>query len=61
MVCHSERVEEFQVSVTKAIKFAKVLGVNQLNCLAGIALSGIESELLRKTFIENLRYAVTEL
>ena len=61
IACHPDRVQEFQASVIKAIEFATVLGVNQLNCLAGIAPTGIDAELLHKTFITNLRYAAAEL
>jgi hydroxypyruvate isomerase len=35
IACLPDRVEEFRMSVTKAIEYATALGVNQLNCLAG--------------------------
>lgn len=56
-----DRIEEFNLSVAKAIEYATVLGVGQLNCLAGITPEGIDPELLRKTFIANLKFAAVEL
>lgn len=61
IACHPERVEEFRAGVTKAITYAKALGVGQLNCLAGKAPAGVTDSVLRKTFVDNLRYAASEL
>jgi len=61
IACMPDRVEEFQAGVTKAIEYATVLGVNQLNCLAGKTPEGIDPSLLRKTFIANLKYAAAAL
>ena len=61
IACLPDRVEEFQAGVTKAIEYAKVLGVNQLNCLAGKMPNGVDADSLRKTFVANLRYAAAEL
>ncbi|QWD75084.1 hydroxypyruvate isomerase [Polynucleobacter sp. TSB-Sco08W16] len=58
---HPDRVDEFRQGVSKAIEYAKVLGVHQLNCLAGKAPTGVESKILHTTFVENLRYAASEL
>ena len=60
IACLPDRVEEFLASVTKAIEYATGLGVSQLNCLAGKTPEGIDPELLRKTFIANLKYAAAE-
>jgi hydroxypyruvate isomerase len=54
-------VEEFRAGVAKAISYAQALGVGQLNCLAGKAPAGVSDELLRQTFVANLRYAAAEL
>ncbi|MDQ2780011.1 MAG: hydroxypyruvate isomerase [Pseudomonadota bacterium] len=59
--CQPDRVAEFRDGVGKAITYAKALGVNQLNCLAGKAPQGVADDVLRKTFVENLRYAAGEL
>jgi hydroxypyruvate isomerase len=55
------RTEEFRQGVAQAIEYAKALGCRRLNCLAGIAPFGSDSETLRRTFIENLRYACSRL
>jgi len=61
IACHPDRVDEFRQGVSKAIEYAKVLGVHQLNCLAGKAPAGVENKILHTTFVENLRYAASEL
>ena len=61
IACHPDRIEEFQSGVAKAIEYAKVLGVKQLNCLAGKAPAGVSSEHLKSTLVENLRYAAQQL
>jgi hydroxypyruvate isomerase len=61
IACHPDRVEEFRAGVAKAITYAKALGVPQLNCLAGKMPAGVSADQLRKTFVENLRYAAAEL
>jgi hydroxypyruvate isomerase len=61
IACHPDRVEEFRAGVATAITYAKALGVGQLNCLAGKAPAGVPEDVLRATFVENLRYAAAEL
>ena len=61
IACHPDRVSEFRDGVGKAIAYAKVLGVGQLNCLVGKAPAGVPEDLLRQTLIENLRFAAAEL
>ena len=61
IACHPERVSEFRDGGGKAIAYAKVLGVGQLNCLVGKAPAGVSEDLLRQTVIENLRFAAAEL
>ncbi len=61
IACLPDRVEEFRTGVATAIRYAKGLGVHQLNCLAGKTPAGVESALLRQTFVSNLRYAAAEL
>jgi hydroxypyruvate isomerase len=61
IACHPDRVEEFRAGVAKAVEYAKALGVGQLNCLAGKAPTGVDAATLRRTFVENLRYAAGEL
>jgi hydroxypyruvate isomerase len=61
IACLPDRVDEFRAGVAKAIEYATVLGTPQLNCLAGKAPAGANDELLRKTFVGNLKYAAAEL
>ena len=61
IACHPDRVSEFRDGVSKAIAYAKVLGVGQLNCVVGKAPAGVPEDLLRHTVIENLRFAAAEL
>ena len=61
IACHPDRVPEFRAGVAKALVYAKALGVGQLNCLAGKALVGVGDDVLRQTFVENLRFAAVEL
>jgi hydroxypyruvate isomerase len=61
IACDPERVTEFRADVARAIGYAKDLGVSQLNCLAGKAPAGVAPEVLRATFVDNLRYAAERL
>jgi hydroxypyruvate isomerase len=61
IACLPDRVEEFRTGVAKAISYATALGVPHVNCLAGKAPAGVAADVLRKTFVENLRYAAAEL
>ena len=61
IACHPDRVQEFRDGVGRAVRYAKVLGVGQLNCLAGKAPAGVDAATLRRTFVENLRFAAKEL
>ena len=61
IACDPARVEEFRAGVAKAIEYATVLGVPQLNCLAGKAPAGVDETTLRRTFVDNLRHAAAEL
>src|SRR5499433_2549714 len=61
IACHPDRVPEFSAGVAKAIEYATALGVPRVNCLAGKAPVGVDGALLRRTLVENLRYAAGEL
>ena len=60
IACHPDRVPEFQASVSQGIRYAKTLGVSQLNCLSGIAPVGVDDALVHQTLVENLRYCAGE-
>jgi hydroxypyruvate isomerase len=51
------RVEEFRAGVVKAVAYAGVLGVQNLNCMAGKRVAGVELARQRQTLVENLRFA----
>lgn len=59
--CQPDRVAEFRAGVQRAIDYAGLLGVKQLNCLAGKAPEGVGEERLRATLVENLGYAAAKL
>jgi hydroxypyruvate isomerase len=61
IACHPDRVAEFRDSVARGIAYAHTLGVGQLNCLAGKAPAGVADQTLRRTLVDNLRYAAGEL
>ena len=61
IACHPDRVSEFREGVGKAIAYATALGVKQVNCLAGKAPAGVSEDVLRQTFVDNLRFAAAEL
>ena len=61
IACLPDRGQEFQDGVATAIRFAKGLGVGQLNCLAGKAPNEVDCNVLRQTFVSNLRYAAAAL
>ncbi|MFC5472516.1 hydroxypyruvate isomerase [Paraherbaspirillum soli] len=61
IACHPDRVSEFRHGVDEALRYAKVLGVKQLNCLAGIAPAGVSAELAQATFVSNLTFAADKL
>ncbi|WP_413307464.1 TIM barrel protein [Bacillus sp. 1P10SD] len=54
------RVNEFKRSVHEGIKYATALNVSKIHCMAGI-VSGVNAELARETYIDNLHYAGTEM
>ncbi len=59
--CQPSRVGEFQDGVGRAIEYATALGCKQVNCLAGIAPKDATPDELRKTFVENLKFAAAKL
>ena len=61
IACLPDRVDEFRAGVVTAIRYAKGLGVQKLNCLAGKTPTGVDSALVRQTLVDNLRYAAKAL
>ena len=61
IACHPDRAAEFRDGVGLALRYARELGVNQLNCLAGKAPAGVPAAQLHETLVANLRYAARRL
>ena len=61
ITCLPDRINEFEDGVNKAIDYAKALGCKQLNTLAGIPPSGSDEDLVKTTFVNNLRFAASKL
>jgi hydroxypyruvate isomerase len=55
------RVPEFRRGVEQAVAYADVLEVGQLNCLAGLARSGIDRDAHWTTLVGNVGYAARRL
>lgn len=56
-----DRIDEFRRGIASAIDYATGLGCRQVNCLAGIAPVGVSDDVLRTTFVANLKLAAAEL
>ena len=61
IACNPGRAAEFRAGVPKAIAYATLLGVPQLNCLAGKPGEGTTDAMARATFVDNVRFAAKEL
>ena len=59
--CLPDRVGEFQDSVETTIRYARVLGNTQVNCLAGVKPEAVSAERAEETFVGNLRFAAAKL
>jgi len=61
IAANPERVEEFRDGVTKAVEYARELGVSGLNCLAGKRIRGYDDDKQWSTLVGNVRYAARAL
>lgn len=61
IACHPDRMAEFRDGVEQAIYYAQILGVPQLNCLAGIVPPNVSQAQAKATLINNLQYAAHAL
>jgi len=61
IACDPNRTGEFKAGVDTALAYAKVLGTQRINCLAGIVPAGVTFEQAESTFINNLKYAAEKL
>ena len=61
IAANPERVDEFRAGVSKAVDYARELGVGNLNCLAGKRVSGYDEAAHWSTLVGNVKYAATLL
>lgn len=59
--CRPGREGEFRRGVARAIEYARVLGVKQVNVICGKAVEGDDRGALRRTLVANLRHAAREM
>ena len=55
------REQEFRDNVTKAVTYAKALGVPRIHAMAGVAPAGADMAACKATLIANLKFAAAEL
>jgi len=60
IACLPDRVDEFREGVALGIEYAQALGAPQVHCMAGKRPLGASDDLLRKTYVANLKYAAAE-
>lgn len=61
IACRPERVDEFRAGVEQALHHAQALEPALVNCIAGTAREGEDPRLLRRTLVDNLRFAADAL
>ncbi len=61
IACDPARTGEFRAGVARAIEYASLLGVKKINCLCGKLPAGVSDADARRTLVDNLRYAASEL
>ncbi|MEO5732117.1 MAG: hydroxypyruvate isomerase [Rubrivivax sp.] len=61
MATDPKRTDEFRDGVQRAIEYATVLRVPQLNCLCGLTPAGVDPDTVRRTVVDNLRHAARAL
>jgi hydroxypyruvate isomerase len=61
IACHPDRAAEFRDGVGTALRYARALGVPQLNCLAGKRPPGVSEQQAHDTLVANLAYAARRL
>ncbi len=59
--CLPGREAEVREGIETAIRYARIMGCPQLNCLAGLAPAGVDRAVLIETLAANLRHAAARL
>ena len=61
IACVPGREAEFRESIALTIDYARVLGVGQVNCVAGLRAPGASDEEIEDVFVANLKFAAARL
>jgi hydroxypyruvate isomerase len=61
IACLPDRVEEFRDGVDQAIEYAKALGCERLNCLAGLKPANLNQAQAWQTLVANVAYAADRM
>jgi hydroxypyruvate isomerase len=61
IACLPDRTDEFREGVAEAIRYARALGCQQVNCLSGLRPGDSDDGLLWQTLTDNVRWAADEL
>jgi hydroxypyruvate isomerase len=61
LACDPQRRGEFQDGVGKALEYATALGCERIHCMAGLTPKDVDPDRVRQTYVENLRFAASEL
>jgi len=60
LACLPGREAEFRSAIGKAIDYARVLECPRVHVMAGLVPDGADRSVLRRTYIDNLRFAASE-
>jgi 2-dehydrotetronate isomerase len=60
LACLPGREGEFRSSIAKAIEYARVLECPRVHVMAGLAPEKVDRTVLRRTYVDNLRFAASE-
>lgn len=61
LACDPARRGEFQDGVGKAVEYARALSCERIHCMAGLRPRGAVDDLVRETYVSNVRFAAREL
>jgi hydroxypyruvate isomerase len=61
LACDPARKGEFQDGVGRSIDYARALACTRLHCMAGLRPPGAGDDLVRETYVSNMRFAAGEL
>jgi hydroxypyruvate isomerase len=61
LACDPRRKEEFQAGVAASIEYARALSCTRIHCMAGLRPRDCEEDLVRETYVGNVRFAAGEL